>query len=1310
MRIPRNALPAGSCGWWAVIWSAGVVGFAISGLVSWFFEVQFWAGVFPEYIPMAPSAAVSFLLLGVLLFLRTWKVLPSWIGLGAVLVAVYGLLNFLELFIGVDLSFEEVLFPATRKFGEVIINRMSPLSGFIFFLAGISLRLIWGQQEENIGRSLGGFLGTLVAFGGFTGIMGYLFGTPLLYGCDIIPMALSASCAFLLLGLGLMIGTGPEVWPLRLLLGSSIRARLLRVFLPLTVGAVLLQGLLNDLLPMVFHNYALGTVLLALCFALITGGLVTIAGQSLGSTLDLAESERRRAEEKLHKSYRELQETTGQLAQSRNMLHLIIESAPVRVFWKDKNLRYLGCNTLFARDAGFSYPQQLLGKDDFVMGWREQAELYRADDRQVMETRHPKKDIIEPQTTPTGEKIWLRTSKVPLATVDGEVLGVLGVYDDITASKEAEQALRESEERLAGIVQSVTDHMSMIDRNYNILWANAVAERLFGPNLVGRKCYQCYRRQDEPCEPCVVAQVFQDGRIHEQSAPLITIDNRTRYFWCTASVAGLHADGRPQAVVEVSRDITERMQAEQALEEEAIRRRLLVEESRDGIVVLDQTGKVYEANRRYAEMLGYSPEEVRQLYIWDWDDRWSREELLEQIRRVDASGDHFETRHRRKDGTLLDVEISTNGAVIGGQKLVFCVCRDISLRKSAEQALRESEEKFRLVFEKAPIGIMHYDRTSTVTECNQKFEEIIGASKEYFIGFNMIRQLRDDKMRQAVAASLRGEVGYYEDNYLSVTGGKLTTVRAIFQPILSSEESVLGGVAIMEDITARKQAEAALQVARESLELALEGADLGTWDWNCQTGVVTFNERWAEMLGYRLEEIEPQVKSWEKLVHPEDLPVVMEVLNAHLEGKTPFYEVEHRLQHKSGSWVWILDRGKVIERDATGRPMRACGTHLDITERRRAQEDRLRFSKLESLATLAGGIAHDFNNILTAILGNISLAKLERDEGERLTDAERACLQAKALAHQLLTFAKGGSPIMELLSVANLIRETASFACRGSQVVCEYDLPENLWMVHADAGQLGQVFQNLVINAVQAMPMGGAVKILGENIIVEIGTNLPLNPGKYVKIIVQDRGVGIPTEYLTRIFDPYFTTKQMGSGLGLATVYSIIKAHKGHIAVESTLGLGTAFEVYLPAVTEKIVKPTEGNGQVVKGEGRILVMDDEAMVREILGKMLHYLGYQAVFARDGQEAIEQFGAAQQSGAAFDAVILDLTIPGGMGGKGAINELLRLDPRIKAIVSSGYADDPIMANFREYGFKGVVTKPYRIIELSKVLQEVVGNRQ
>ncbi len=383
---------------------------------------------------------------------------------------------------------------------------------------------------------------------------------------------------------------------------------------------------------------------------------------------------------------------------------------------------------------------------------------------------------------------------------------------------------------------------------------------------------------------------------------------------------------------------------------------------------------------------------------------------------------------------------------------------------------------------------------------------------------------------------------------------------------------------------------------------------------------------------------------------------------------------------------------------------------LDITERKRMEEELVKAQKLESVSILAGGLAHDFNNILTAILGNISLAKMYDDlekKNSRLTDAERACMQAKDLTQQLLTFSKGGAPIKKVTSMVKLLKDSAIFALKGSNVNCEFSVPDDLWPAEVDQGQMNQVLSNIIINADQAMPDGGTITICGENSIIESEHGLPLQPGPYVEISIADQGTGVPEEHLQRISDPYFTTKQTGSGLGLAVAYSIARKHNGHIAVESLVAAGTTFHIYLPASPEAVLVVEEQEEEKpITGAGRTLVMDDEKYVRDLAAEMLISIGYKVTTARDGAEAIEMYQEARDLGRPYDAVIMDLTVPGGMGGKETIQRLIEIDPKVKAIVSSGYSNDPIMAAFREYGFRGVIAKPYKTRELSQVMHEVM----
>jgi signal transduction histidine kinase/ActR/RegA family two-component response regulator len=384
----------------------------------------------------------------------------------------------------------------------------------------------------------------------------------------------------------------------------------------------------------------------------------------------------------------------------------------------------------------------------------------------------------------------------------------------------------------------------------------------------------------------------------------------------------------------------------------------------------------------------------------------------------------------------------------------------------------------------------------------------------------------------------------------------------------------------------------------------------------------------------------------------------------------------------------------------------------DINEKKKMEEEILKAQKLESLGVLAGGIAHDFNNLLTAIVGNISLAKMFADPAtkafDRLADAEKACERATGLTQQLLTFSKGGAPVKKTASVVQIITDSAGFMLRGSNVKCEFTLQKDLWAAELDEGQMGQVINNLIINADQAMPDGGVISVTAENITIDASGLLPLPEGKYILISIEDQGEGILPQNLTKIFDPYFTTKERGSGLGLATVYSIVKSHQGHLDVESSEGVGTVFRLYLPA-SEKEIETMEKNGSAAKstaGSGRILVMDDEEIIREIALEILSHLGYEVDVCGDGQSALALYREALNSGKRYDAVIMDLTIQGGMGGKETMKELLGIDLTVKGIVSSGYSNDPILAHFSQYGFSGMVSKPYTVRELQETLQKLV----
>jgi signal transduction histidine kinase/ActR/RegA family two-component response regulator len=509
--------------------------------------------------------------------------------------------------------------------------------------------------------------------------------------------------------------------------------------------------------------------------------------------------------------------------------------------------------------------------------------------------------------------------------------------------------------------------------------------------------------------------------------------------------------------------------------------------------------------------------------------------------------------------------------------------------------------------------------------------------------------------------------------------------------------------ALQQEIGERKRIEERLQEAHKRLLTILDGIDALVYVADMKTYELLFVNKygrdiWGDIQGK---------KCWKVLqsgqTAPCDFCTNKYLLDFDGHPQEPYtWEFQNTV---NGHWYYICDRAV---RWIDGRIVR-LEIASDITESKKLVEERQQRHKLESVGILAGGIAHDFNNLLTAIMNNIYLSKrhIDRESSaySRLELAEKAIGRANDLTHQLLTFSKGGTPVKHSTSITEVIRESADFILRGSNVRSEYAMSDNLWPVEVDVGQISQVFQNLIINADQSMPEGGTIKIHAENAVVHTDTELPLKEGKYVKITIHDQGRGISEEHLPNIFDPYFTTKEMGRGLGLTISFSIIKNHDGHISAESELGRGTTFIIYLPASEKKTAPKEPYESTTFAGTGKILIMDDEELVRSSLGEMIAAFGYEVGLAKDGTEAIKLYKKAMNSPKPFDVVILDLTVPGGMGGKEAIKKLLELDPQVKAIVSSGYTNDPVMANFREYGFSDVIVKPYKLKELRGILTKI-----
>lgn len=515
---------------------------------------------------------------------------------------------------------------------------------------------------------------------------------------------------------------------------------------------------------------------------------------------------------------------------------------------------------------------------------------------------------------------------------------------------------------------------------------------------------------------------------------------------------------------------------------------------------------------------------------------------------------------------------------------------------------------------------------------------------------------------------------------------------------------------IIRNITESKSAQLALVEEKERLAVTLRSIVDGVVTTTVDGRIIMMNKAMEEMTGWRQSEAHSRhCTEVVTLIGSHDNAPLKEKIKQAFRKKMLINVVENltMISRSGKKTIVAISVAPITDQDTTLHG--AILVVRDITERLKLEEELIKSEKMESIGILAGGIAHDFNNVLGAILGNISLAKMHLSAGDKslkiLERAEMASQRAKELTQQLLTFSKGGAPIKTAAYLPEMLKETVLFMLSGSKVKCEFTIQSNLWLVDIDKGQICQVINNLAINAVQAMPDGGMLRVSAHNSVCDADDGEGMTR-QFVKINIQDNGTGIQRDNIPHIFDPYYTTKRDGSGLGLATTYSIIKNHGGRIEVESEFGVGTTFTLFLPVSVEDTVEKIAGRQFDLRGEGRILVLDDDEMILEVIHGYLEFLGYDGVCVKDGDAAIAAYLAARQSGQQFTAVIMDLTVPGEKGGKEVMEELLKIDKDIKAIVSSGYAYGSVLSDYRKYGFKGILKKPYTVESFAQILREVI----
>jgi PAS domain S-box-containing protein len=940
------------------------------------------------------------------------------------------------------------------------------------------------------------------------------------------------------------------------------------------------------------------------------------------------------------------------------------------------------------------------------------------------------------------------------------------IIRDTTERKRMEEQLERDSEEIKLIINSTPILVFYKDLKGKFLRVNkamATALNIAEKDLLGKTVFDLFSKDIAEGMTNDDREVFTTG--HPKLNILEQYESAAGMRWVqTDKIPILDNDGKVIGLVGFAQDITEQKEAEEARKVSEDRVSSIFSAAPIGIVVL--VDRIFtEVNEGFCEMVGYTRDELlnqSSRMVYNSDEEYEYAGKIYNQMTATGTGT-LETRLKHKDGTILNVIL--NSAPLDPDdpsKGITATILDITERKRTEEVIKESEERFNKAFHASPnLGAVLTLDEGRFIDANAEHTRITGYERRDIIGKTTLELdlwFKPEQRKEFYnIINTKGRLKDYE-TLMRTKSGEIRTL------LFSAERIMLRGIRCLVvsalDITERKESEERinhlnlmLRSVRNVDQLITREKDrslliqkvcdslvesrsfISTWivllDENQQPVIwagANMNKEFPALIeSLKQGEIPQCVKkalSNKQVVITEDQITACKGCptqcgNADTGSMTVRLEIEgenYGILCASISKKLIQDKEEISLFAEIAMDIAFALRDMELVAANELQEqERLRMAKMETIGMLAGGIAHDFNNLLTGIMGNIGLVKTYISSSdptyEMLDEAEGAAVRARDLTQQLLTFAKGGKPLKKLVNATDLIKQSAEFALRGSKVKLELSFPDELWPIEADEGQISQVINNLIINADESMPIGGRLKISAVNQAVKKSDALPLRGGNYIRVDIIDTGIGMSPEQLQRIFEPYFTTKQRGSGLGLTTAYSVVKNHNGAILVESTQNKGSSFHIYLPA-TKKALK---GAKKLTVEEsrqagGKILIMDDEEVIRKMLKNMLGMAGYIVEVSADGVEALEKYQQAKKARDPFNAVIMDLTIPGGMGGKEAVKKLLEIDPQATVIVSSGYATDPIMSDYKKYGFKAVIAKPYSVKQLRELLSRLLTRKK
>jgi len=922
-----------------------------------------------------------------------------------------------------------------------------------------------------------------------------------------------------------------------------------------------------------------------------------------------------------------------------------------------------------------------------------------------------------------GSEAILHTAGQVFRDKFGAPVRMAGIVQDITERKRAEMQLLASENKCRTIFDKANDGILIVDtEDRAFVEANPAICAMLGcsrEELLTMGVADIHQAEDLPA----ILKVFERLRRGEISlAENIPVKRQDGTLFFADINTAIVSMGEKSCMVGIFRDITERRRAEEELK--AQKKRLAESQRIAKIGSFEHnlaTNQAFWSDELF-RLLGLDPEKDKE----DFDLFFNRvhpddQPLLQKaIEETLQSNKPFGIDYRftlRDGGTKILRAIAELGPDSSGKMMLLSgTAQDITERKIAEDRLCEKNTMLQTLINAIPDQVFFKDLQGRYMLTNKAMEEAFGLDGEELIGkttFDLLSPDAAEHCKKSDAKAMRKGSPVYSDESYTDRNGETKFINVVKAPIRDNYGDLKGLVVVSRDITERKLTEEKIQKNEEYIRNILDTVDEGFIVVDHNYRILTANRAYCESVGMHRDKVIG--RHCFEVSHNRFSPCYeggeeCSVKEAFSSG-TPQLAY-HRHEDLDGNTIYVETKAFPIL-DASGTIIQAIETVNDITEKLLLEEERLKVQKLEAIGTLAGGIAHDFNNLLQGVFGYLSLAKMVPGQNEEavaaLEEAEKALHLSVKLTNQLLTFSKGGKPVKKTTDLQTVIDNAARFSLSGSSTLCSIAKGEGLWPIEADEGQITQVIQNIILNAVQAMPKGGRLEISTRNILTT-DPELPegLNAGRYVEIAIRDQGTGIQQKDLAKIFDPYFTTKEKGSGLGLATSYSIIKNHGGAIRVDSSPGEGTTFFIYLP--TSELVYPQAPQKQEVKDptrSGKILVMDDELMICEVATALLGMLGHEVDFAINGEETIAKYQAALKSEKPFDLVILDLTIRGGIGGTETLRKLSAIDPGVKAVVSSGYADNAVVSNYRDYGFSAFLNKPYSMDGLRNVLSAVLN---